>query len=199
MEFSELVARRRMVRNYDARPVPPDLVDRIIDRARRAPSAGFAQGQCFVVVTAPEARAAIAALADERSHVERGFDPWLSNAPVHVVVCADQRAYEARYSTRDKARTGVDPSSWPVPYALVDAGAALMLLLLAAVDEGLAAGFLGIHRLPGLSRLLAIPEGVEALGVATLGYPAADRRSSSLRAGWKPLDEVVHRDRWRER
>ena len=74
----------------------------------------------------------------------------------------------------------------------------MMLLLLAAVDEGLAACFMGIHRLEGIRDLLGIPSEVTPVGVVTLGYPAADRRSSSLAKGWKPLDQVVHWDRWRE-
>ncbi len=199
MEFSEVLDKRRMVRNYQRREVDEDVLERIIDRARRAPSAGFAQAQSFVVITAAETRSAIAALADERSYVDRGLDPWLSAAPVHVVVCSDARAYRARYSAPDKAGAGGGPSVWPIPYSWIDAGASLMLLLLAAVDEGLAAGFLGIHRFVGLKQLLAIPQEVEAVGVVTLGYPAPDRRSSSLRAGWKPLDEVVHRERWQDR
>ena len=51
MEFAEVVRRRRMVRNYDPdRPVPPDVVDRLLDHAVRAPSAGFAQGWGFLVL-----------------------------------------------------------------------------------------------------------------------------------------------------
>ena len=71
-----------------------------------------------------------------------------------------------------------------------------MLLLLAAVDEGLAAGFFGVHRLEGLSAALGLPADVDPIGVVTLGYPAPDRRSGSLDRGWKPLGEVVHKERW---
>ncbi|TDC28455.1 nitroreductase family protein, partial [Micromonospora sp. KC213] len=53
MEFAEVVRRRRMVRNYDPdRPVPPEVVDRLLDHAVRAPSAGFAQGWGFLVLEA---------------------------------------------------------------------------------------------------------------------------------------------------
>lgn len=196
MEFQEVVARRRMVRNYRDEPVDRTVVRRIVDTARRAPSAGFAQGQRFVVVTDGATRRAIADLADEPAHVERGFDPWMSRAPVHVVLCADEGAYHRRYAEPDKRRGDRDGMAWPVPYWHLDAGASLMLLLLAAVDEGLAAGFFGVHRLEGLQELLGIPSNVHPEGVVTIGHPAPDRRSGSLDRGWRDLSEVVHDERW---
>jgi nitroreductase len=195
MEFSETVRRRRMVRNYLPDPIPDESLDRILDRARRAPSAGFTQGQSFVVVTEAPTRSAIARLANEDEYVAAGFDPWLSRAPVHVVVCTSEAAYRSRYSEPDKGGAA-DAHEWPVPYWYVDAGASLMLLLLAAVDEGLAAGFAGSHSLGGIAELLGIPPAVTPIGLVTLGYPAPDRRSGSLARGWKPFDGVVHRERW---
>lgn len=196
MEFSEAVRRRRMVRNYLPDPIPDDALDRVLQAARKAPSAGFTQGQSFVVITDPERRAAIARLAHEDEYVAAGFDPWLSRAPVHVVVCTSEGAYRARYAEPDKA--GADAAQdWPVPYWHVDAGASLMLLLLAAVNEGLAAGFAGSHSLGGIKELLGIPPEVDPIGLVTLGYGAPDRRSGSLTRGWKPSEEVVHREQWR--
>ncbi len=194
MEFSDAVRKRRMVRSYRDEPIDPVALERILERARRAPSAGFAQGQSFVVVTDPDRRREIARLAGEKDYVARDFDPWLSQAPVHVVLCVDEGAYEERYSSPDKVATG--GRSWPVPYGFVDCGASLMLLLLAAVDEGLSAGFFGVHRLDGIRALLHIPGTVIPVGLVTIGHAAPDRSSSSLRRGWKPLDQVVHRERW---
>ena len=196
MDFREVVAARRMVRNYRDEPVPDEVVDRVLDTARRSPSAGFTQGQRFVVVTEAETRRAIADIADERAYVERGFDPWISRAPVHVVVCTDEQAYHDRYGQPDKLGDDGEEIDWPVPYWHVDAGASLMLLLLAAVDEGLGAGFFGVHRLAGLQELLGVPSNVHIVGVVTIGHPAPDRRSGSLDRGWHDLDEVVHRGRW---
>jgi len=195
MEFREVIARRRMVRNYTADPVDPAAVERIVDAGRRAPSAGFSQGQAFVVVTDRADRAAIAALAGEARYVEAGFGPWISRAPVHVVVCASEDAYRRRYREPDKSPDGKEVE-WPVPYWWIDAGAALQNILLAAVDEGLAAGFLGCHAMSGLAALLHIPEEYSPIGVVTIGHPAPDRRSGSLDRGWRPIRDVIHRDRW---
>src|SRR5688572_313745 len=102
MTFRELLARRRMVRNYTAQPVDEAVVDRIVEAARRAPSAGFSQGQRFIVVTDPGVRRAIAEAADEPEYVANGFDPWISSAPVHVVVCVREDDYHERYREPDK-------------------------------------------------------------------------------------------------
>jgi nitroreductase len=195
VEFAEVVRRRRMVRAYRPDPVDPAAVDRIVDLARRAPSAGFSQGQSFVVVTDPDQRRRVAESCREPSFVARGFTPWVSSAPLLVVPCVRPGAYGERYAEPDKDAAG-RPGQWRVPYWWVDGGAALMLLLLAAVDEGLAAGFLDVADAGALRAVLGIPDDVEPLGVATIGYPARDRPSSSLRRGRRAREEVVHHDRW---
>ena len=197
MEFREVLANRRMVRNYTDAPVEAAAVDRVVDAARRAPSAGFSQGQRFIVVTDAVARGAIAEAADEGEYVANGFDPWISSAPVHVVVCVREDDYHERYREPDKLSGGAE-IEWPVPYWWVDAGAALMLVLLAAVDEGLAAGFVGFHALPTIKQRLGIPEDVTPIGVVTIGHPAPDRKSSSLKRGRKSKEQVVYADRWGE-
>lgn len=197
MEFADVVRRRRMVRNYTTEPVDPEVLDRILAAAERAPSAGFSQGQSLVVVTDPAVRGSIASLAEEEAYVADGFDPWISRAPVHIVVCVRKETYLERYREPDKGDPDGDSGTeagWPVPYWWVDAGASMMLVLLAAVDEGLAAGFLGSHRMPELKDLLGIPSEVEPIGIITLGHPAPDRRSGSLRRGRRP--DNVHREGW---
>ncbi|MEA2451808.1 MAG: hypothetical protein QOG04_518 [Actinomycetota bacterium] len=196
MEFSDVVAKRRMVRNYRSEPVDPAAVARIVDTARRAPSAGFSQGQYFIVLTSQDSRAALADIAGEAEYVALGMDPWISAAPVHVAVCVKEADYHQRYQEPDKLDASGAEIGWPIPYWWIDIGASLMLLLLAAVDEGLAAGFFGVHRLEGLRDLLGVPDDVVPIGVVTLGHAAPDRRSSSLDRGRKPTEEVVHYERW---
>lgn len=198
MDFEDLLKRRRMVRHYAPEPVDERRLARILRSARRGPSAGFSQGQSFVVVTDPKRRQEIAAIAGEPGYVERGFDPWLSSAPVHIVVCVSEQAYHERYREPDKL-AGEKERPWPVPYWYVDGGCALMLLLLAATNEGLAAGFLDLDAegYAALKELLGIPVEVQPIGLVTIGYPAPDRPSGSLARGHKPEAEVVHRERWR--
>lgn len=187
-----------MVRNYDPAPIDPEVIQRIVETARRAPSAGFSQGQSFVVVTDPSTRLSIAEAANEQHYVASGLDPWISRAPVHVVCCTSEATYRRRYSEPDKLRADRTPIEWPVPYWYFDAGCSAMLLLLAAVNEELAAGFLGLPS-EGFDRvrhLLDIPSDVTPVGLVTIGRPAPDRRSSSLKRGWKPVEEVIHFESW---
>ena len=192
MEFRDVLARRRMVRRHLPDPIDPALLDRIVSAGQRAPSAGNTRGQEFVVVTQPEGRRRIAELAGETDYVARGFEPWLSTAPALVVLCTSEDAYRRRYAEPDKG-VSVD-ADWPVPWWWVDTGASLMAILLAAVDAGLSAGFLGAHAVPGLHTELALPAEVTPVGVITLGRPATDRRSSSL--GRPKRDDVIHHERW---
>lgn len=196
MEFQDVLKRRRMVRNYRPDPVDDAVVRRIVEAGRRAPSAGFSQGQYFIVITDEDSRKALAAIAGESEYVAMGLDPWISSAPVHIAVCTREADYHERYREPDKLNGDGSEIDWPIPYWWIDAGTSLMLLLLAAVDEGLAAGFFGVHRLEGLSELLGVPADVIPIGIVTVGHPAPDHRSRSLERGWKPLDDVAYARRW---
>ena len=199
MEFKDTVRSRRMVRRYLTTPIEADVVERILEAGRRAPSAGNARGTHFVVVTDPANRQAIARSADEEAWVDRGKPAWLSPAPVHIVVAAMPDAYLDRYAAIDKAGSAAvdDAGRWPVPWWWVDAGAALMALLLAAVEEGLAAGFLGGHAFDGLEDVVGLPPRAELVGLVTLGHPhPGDRPTGSGLEGPAPTDEVVHYERW---
>ncbi|HUK98618.1 MAG TPA: nitroreductase family protein [Gaiellaceae bacterium] len=198
MELREILARRRMHRAFDPAPVPDDVIERVAGVIRRAPSGGFSQGSSIVVVTDDEQRAAIArAFGDE--HYSRNGRNYLADAPVHLVICANESLYHARYNEADKlAATGGVEVTWPVPYWFVDAGALMMLVLLAAIDEGLASAFVG-H--PDQKRifdeLLGLPEDVVPIGLAVIGQPGDDPPAGSrLASRRRRLDDLVHRDRW---
>jgi nitroreductase len=196
MEFSSVLARRRMVRNYTEAPVDPASLDRVAAAALRAPSAGNSQAIAVVVVTNRDLRSRIALIADEPDYLNAGFDPWISKAPAHIVISVSERVYRDRYSEPDKLDADGAEISWPVPYWWIDAGAALMAVLLASVDEGLGAGFLGMHSVPELSALLGIPDDYHPIGVVTVGHPAPDRRSGSLDRPRKTAAQVIFADGW---
>jgi nitroreductase len=196
MEFQDVVRKRRMVRNFTADPVDPAAIERIVDLARRAPSAGFTQGQSFVVVTDPEKRNAIATFCMEDEYVTSGFDPFISRAPVQIIVCTNEADYHRRYQQPDKLNDDGSEIHWEVPYWHVDAGCAAMIVLLAAVDEGLSAGYAGVIDHAGLRSLLGIPEEVIAIGVILVGHAAPDKQSGSLKRGRRDLSQVIHREAW---
>ena len=199
MDFPEVVRRRRMVRDYDpSRPVPAEVVDRLLEHAIRAPSAGFSQGWAFLVLDEPEDRASFWSVTTSAD----APDAWLtgmSRAPLLVVVLSNKDAYLDRYAEPDKGWTDRDEARWPVPYWDVDAGMAALLMLLTAVDEGLGACFFGVPapRVDALREAFGVPAAYRPVGVVSVGYPGdADRRSPSLRRGRRGVAEVVHRGRW---
>ncbi len=185
-----------MVRNFRPDPVPGEVIDRILDLARRGPSAGFTQGQDFVVVTRPDLKQKIAETCSEAAYVRSGFDPFISGAPVLIVPCTNEAAYHRRYAEPDKARGDDSEMVWPVPYWYMDVGCAVMTILLAAVDQGLAAGFAGSRDLDEFRAILGIPDEVSPVGVIPIGYPAPDKPSPSLKRGRRPESQVVHREVW---
>lgn len=184
-----------MVRRYTSEPIDQAALDRILDAGLRAPSAGFAQGVELVVVTSDESRQSLAAAADEPRFIERGFEPWLSAAPVHIVIAVDPDAYHERYAEPDKM-SSQPPDEWSTPYWSVDAGAALMLLLMATTNEGLAAGFLGSHAFQDLCGVVGFPARFQPIGLVTVGHEAAAPSVGSARRARRPRSETVHPDRW---
>jgi nitroreductase len=184
-----------MVRSYlPDRPVPADVITAALDLATRSPSAGFTQGWDFVVLRTPEQRALFWAVTTDALGEP---DPWLQGmrtAPVLVLCLSDPRRYLDRYAEPDKGWTDRDANRWPVPYWDVDTGMAAFALLLTAVDRGLGACFFGVRPEDQAAVLEAFraPADRRIVGVVSLGYPAPDRRSPSLRRGRRPLGEVAH-------
>lgn len=198
MELRETVLKRRIVRNFRPDPVPPETLERMAALAMHAPSAGFSQGQAFVIVTEPERRAALAEACGEAGYVRGGFHPFLSAAPALIVACTSEEAYHRRYRAPDKLRPDGTEIEWPVPYWHMDIGCAVMILLLAVVDEGLAAGFVGVTDPDRVRALLGIPAEYQPVGVIPIGYAAPDIPSPSLKRGRAPRERVIHHERWHD-
>jgi nitroreductase len=196
VEFQDVVRRRRMVRNFADRPLPPEVRDRILDNAIRAPSAGFSQGWAFLVFEGAEDTEAFWAATFPGDRREAFRWQGLFNAPLIVVPLSSMDAYLDRYAEPDKGWADRDPGRWPVPYWHIDTGFAALLMLLTAVDAGLGALFFGIFRPAQFREAFGVPDSYEPIGAIAIGYPVPDETSPSLARGRKPLDDVVHVGRW---
>ncbi|HET6698372.1 MAG TPA: nitroreductase family protein [Nocardioidaceae bacterium] len=214
MEFQEVVRRRRMVRSYDPdRPVDPAVVDRMLDNAVHAPSAGFSQGWAFLRLDTPEAVDRFWAATSPAEDLAGGEAPepdaWLRGmrtAPVIVVPLSCKAAYLDRYAEPDKGWTDRDEARWPVPYWDIDTGMAALLILQTAVDEGLGACFFGIppDRVPAFRAAFAVPEDHMPIGAITIGHRvprptatgAAEVAGSGSRRKRRTAEDVVHRGSW---
>lgn len=203
MEFREILTKRRMHRAFVPEPIPQEQIERIVGVIRRAPSGGFSQGGSIVVVTDDDRRRAIAdAFEAGNEHYRSGGQSYIADAPVHLVISANESLYHARYNEADKlSSTGGVEVTWPVPYWFVDAGALMMLVLAAAIDEGLASAFIGHPEQKRIfDELLGLPDEVVPIGLALVGKPApdpfAERGSSLKKERQRPAGDVIHWQRW---
>ena len=179
-------------------PLPIEQIERVVSVIRRAPSGGFSQGGSIVVVTNDEQRHAIAR-AFGHEHYSSGGRNYIADAPVLLVISANEALYHARYNEADKlAATGGTEVTWPVPYWFVDAGALMMLVLLAAIDEGLASAFVGHPAQKQIfDELLGLPKDVVPIGLALIGKPGKDSPSGSrLKERRRVQEDLVHWQEW---
>ncbi|MGY1894636.1 nitroreductase family protein [Nocardia gipuzkoensis] len=194
MEFSEVLRQRRMVRHYTAQPLERDVIERVVRSALRAPSAGYAQGWAFLVLTSEADRDRFWKFAPVRA--ERA--PAVQNAPLIVVPMSNKDAYLDRYTESDKGWTDRDDARWPAPYWHIDTGMAAFAMLLTAVDEGLGACFFAImpQHLEGFRAEFGVPDAYDPIGAITVGYRATDQPSARFTQRRRGVEDVVHDGYW---
>ncbi len=126
MEFQDVVRKRKMVRSFEDRPIPPEIVERIVANVQKAPSAGFSQGWGFLVLEGKDAARYWDELWPEDRRADWGW-PDLFKAPLLIVCLSNKMSYLRRYAESDKGWTDMDEKRWPVPYWDVDTGMAALL------------------------------------------------------------------------
>ncbi|HEY6378331.1 MAG TPA: nitroreductase family protein [Candidatus Dormibacteraeota bacterium] len=209
MDFEEVVRRQRIVRRFERTPVAREVLGRIARAAQRAPTAGFSQGQRLVIVTDEPTRRRVGAAVGEDYYISDGFGDWISACAAQFVPCVSETIYRERYREPDKlaedqrmghptADAASEPEDeWPVPYWWMDIGCTVMLVMLGAINEGLAAGFCGVtNGAAPLRAVLSIPDDMTPVGVIPVGRPLPDKRSPSLARGRLPFDEFARWERW---
>ena len=200
METYAALRRRRMVRSFEDRPVEAAILERVVDAGLRGPSAGHTQAIELLVLTAAADRAAF--WEAETDGAWRDAHPGHARtrrAPAIVLPLTGPRPYLERYSAPDKAGSGLAAEeAWPLPYWWFDAGAAVMAVLLAAADEGLAALLMGVFRgEPALRARFGYPEHLRPAGALLLGWPGGGEVASpSLARGRRPAAERIHAGRY---
>jgi nitroreductase len=196
VELDAVIARRRMCRSFLDRPLPAGTVDRLLDRARRAPSAGHTQGWDWLVLEGSEQTGRFWHLDADPAWLAAPDHPGLLRAPLIVIPLAGRAAYEERYAEADKPAGAT--TRWNVPYWMVDTAFATMLLLLATVEEGLGALLFALHADARVTMgAFGVPPDREPLGAVAIGWPDPhDRPGSSASRPRRPLDDQVHRGFW---
>ena len=158
--------------------------------AVRGPSAGFSQGQAFLVLTGEDLKrfweVAGAAAGDT-----------VTRAPLVIVPMSSKRVYLDRYARPDKGWTDRDEKRWPVPFWHIDTGMAALLILLTVVDEGLGALYFGIvpEAVGAFREAFGVPEDHEPIGAIAIGHNA-EAAPRDLRARRRAPEDVIHYGRW---
>ncbi len=175
----------------------PEVINRMLEHAVHAPSAGFSQGWAFLVLTELEDRGRFWDAVFPTDRASFGY-PGLFNASCIIVPLSHKQAYLDRYAEPDKGWPAGDEDRWPVPYWDTDTAMASMLILLSAVDEGLGALFFGIfgEHIDAFRTAFGVPADLSPIGAIAVGHRVPDAPSPSLKRGRRGLDDVVHRGRW---
>ena len=192
-----------MVRAYTDEPVDPAARQRILAAANRAPSAGFSQGYALMTLEGADQLDSFWRLMStyhgDDSNAGPSFDP-VTKAPLVVVPMSCKDVYLDRYARQDKGWTDRDEAHWPVPYWDIDTGFTALLMLLAAVDEGLGALFFGIppDLIGEFRQLFGVPEQYLPIGAVAIGHPdpAADQGGSAKVIKRRSLGDLVHDGHW---
>jgi nitroreductase len=173
-ELDKVIRKRKMIRKYDqTREVPDKIINKLIDNASRAPSAGHTQVQEFIVIKDPNAKRKLRLASVNQEQVEE--------APVLIVVCSNTSRSIGRYGKRGKEF-----------YSIIDGAFASMLILLTATNEGLGASFVGAFNDEKVPEILGLPEHVRPIGIIALGYPG----EKPTRLERIQSDNLVHYERW---
>jgi nitroreductase len=191
MDFQEVVRRRRMVRTFTEAPIPKESLERILGNAVRGPSAGFSQGQSFLLLTEPEDRERFWAIAGA------AVNESAQTAPAVIVPMSCKRVYLDRYAQPDKGWTDRDEARWPVPFWHIDTGMAALLILQTVVDEGLGAIYFGIvpEAVQPFRDAFGVPDDQEPIGAIAIGYDA-ETQKRDLRSKRRSVEDVLHYGRW---
>jgi nitroreductase len=168
MDVFEAVQKRRSVRAYESTPIPKEKLEKILEAARLAPSAGNIQPWHFIIVTELEKRQKLA-------QAQAPFAKFLKEAPVVIVGCGDQKASPGWF--------------------MVDVAIAMQNMVLTATSEGLGTCWVGSFDENEVREMLKIPENYRVVALLALGYPKEkfDLQGKLLHLirRRKPLEKIV--------
>lgn len=154
MDLFEIIKMRRSIRRFDpAKPVDERTVTKILEAGIWAPSAGNTQCWMFHIVRDTDLK--------KRLATEAGHQPFINDAPVVIVVCADLDHLERSYGERGR-----------FTYALQDTAAAIENMLLSVTALGLGCCWIGAFNEDAAAKILGLPKGLRPVAMLPIGVPA---------------------------
>jgi nitroreductase len=169
MDIYEAIKVRYSVRFFKPDPVPGDVLDRVMNAARLAPSSNNSQPWHFVVVTDGDTRRKLAEIARDQKFV--------GEAPVVIAAVADRTDHVMTCG---------------IPSHIVDLAIAVDHLTLAAAAEGLGTCWIGAFYQDPARELLGVPEDCRIIALMPLGYPSRGPGTKRRRS----LEEIVSYERY---
>jgi nitroreductase len=170
------IVRRRTIRKFRPEPVTRELLERLVDAARLAPSAANLQPLEFVAVDDAAVKAAIFPCLKWAAYIAPAGDPRPGEEPAAYVVTLVNSAIREKMFE-------------------YDIGAAMQSMILAALEEGVGSCWLLSIDRDKLRSVLGVPDGYRVDSVLALGYPAEDPTSEALTDSckyWKDADGRLH-------
>jgi nitroreductase len=168
MDISKAIKGRRSIRVFKRKDLPEKTIEKLIDAARYAPTAGNVQPWEFVIVETQRIKNKLAAAAlDQRS---------IEEAPIVIIACADKKRASMSYGLRGKTL-----------YCIQDTAAAIQNILLTAYSLGLGTCWIGAFNEDGVTKALSIPKGIKPVAIIPVGYPDENPPQSR-----RPLNQIIH-------
>jgi nitroreductase len=171
MDLSEAIKGRRSIRTYKRLDLPQETIDKLLEAARWAPSAGNVQPWAFVVVSSPQTKRNLSLAAYGQED--------LKEASVVIVVCADEKRAEQSYGARGKNL-----------YCLQDTAAAVQNILLTAYSLGLGSCWVGAFKEEEARKVINAPKEMRPVALIPIGYPDEAPPPRSRR----PVNEIKHNE-----
>jgi len=171
MSVLEVIRKRKSVRKYKPDPIPDDVLLRVLEAARLAPSAKNLQPWKFIIVKDEKIKEKL---------VEACLNQhFIAEAPIVIVACG--------FPDECYAKQGRYMKSWPIDVAI-----AMEHLILQAAEEGLGTCWIGAFEESKVKEILKVPENVRIVALTPLGYPAHEPKDR----GRKKLEEIISYDKY---
>jgi nitroreductase len=171
MDLTDAIAQRRSIRTYKKQALPQGTVEKLLEAARQAPSAGNVQSWEFVVASTLKTKMDISQAAFEQK--------ILQEASIVIVVCADEKRAQESYGDRGKNL-----------YCLQDTAAAIQNILLTACSLGLGTCWIGAFKEDAIRKVINAPENMRPVALIPVGYPNESPNARPRR----PIDEIIHKE-----